>query len=578
MNLLDSFREVWLIDFEFSAPDGEHPTPICLVAREYFSGQLVRVWQDEFQSSPPWLNCEDVLIVAFYSSAEFGCFIQLGWPLPVRVLDLYCEFRNLTNGLTIPYGSGLLGALLSFGLDALNSAEKEEMRQLAMRGGPYTESERQSLLDYCQSDVDSLARLLPAMLPQIDLPRAMFRGRYMCAVARMEATGISVDIEMLGQIQRNWEPIKSRLIDKINVDYGVYTHSSFSSALFEHWLSTNSIPWPRLESGALSLSEDTFRQMAKQYPSVAPLRELRHTLGELRLNQLAIGSDGRNRTLLSPFRARTSRNQPSNSRFIFGPSCWLRALIVPPAGRALAYIDWSAQEIGIAAKLSGDTEMQHAYLSGDPYLWLGKVGGVIPDDATKKTHSELRDVFKVVYLAANYGMGDESLAELIGQPKAEARELLRMHREQFRRFWAWSDACVDHGMLHGWLQTVFGWRIQVTQLTKPTSLRNFPVQANGAEMLRLACCLATERGINVCAPVHDALLVEGPEDEIDDVVRSTQLAMREASEIVLDGFPLRSDLKIVKSGERYMDPRGERMWETVNQLLQEMETEVVYPE
>ncbi len=44
----------------------------------------------------------------------------------------------------------------------------------------------------------------------------------------------------------------------------------------------------------------------------------------------------------------------------------------------------------------------------------------------------------------------------------------------------------------------------------PRSLRNFPCQANGAEMLRLACCLATERGVNVVAPVHDASIVEGP--------------------------------------------------------------------
>jgi hypothetical protein len=52
---------------------------------------------------------------------------------------------------------------------------------------------------------------------------------------------------------------------------------------------------------------------------VAPLRELRHALSQLRLNALAVGSDGRNRCLLSTFRAKTSRNQPSNSQFIFGP-------------------------------------------------------------------------------------------------------------------------------------------------------------------------------------------------------------------------------------------------------------------
>jgi hypothetical protein len=66
---------------------------------------------------------------------------------------------------------------------------------------------------------------------------------------------------------------------------------------------------------------------------------------------LAVGHDGRNRCLLSAFRSLTGRNQPSNARFIFGPSCWLRGLIRPEPGRAIAYVDWSQQEFGVAAAL-----------------------------------------------------------------------------------------------------------------------------------------------------------------------------------------------------------------------------------
>ena len=89
-------------------------------------------------------------------------------------------------------------------------------------------------------------------------------------------------------------------------------------------------------------------------------------------------------------------------------------------------------------------------------------------------------------------------------------------------------------------------------------------------MLRLACCLATERGIQVSAPVHDALLVEGAEDEIEAVVTKTQAAMAEASRVVLSGFELRSDVKIITHPERYSDPRGERMWNEVRELIAEL--------
>jgi hypothetical protein len=86
-------------------------------------------------------------------------------------------------------------------------------------------------------------------------------------------------------------------------------------------------------------------------------------------------------------------------------------------------------------------------------------------------------------------------------------------------------------------------------------------------MMRLACSLATERGISVVAPIHDALMVEGPAESIDEVVARTQEAMAEASAIVLGGFRLRSDARIVRWPDRYMDERGREFWGRVMALL-----------
>jgi len=273
--------------------------------------------------------------------------------------------------------------------------------------------------------------------------------------------------------------------------------------------------------------------------------------------------------MLSAFRAGTGRNQPSNTKFIFGPAVWLRGLIRPAADHAIAYVDWSQQEFGIAAALSGDLAMMEAYSTKDPYLAFAKQAGAVPQDATKKSHAAVRDLFKGCALAVQYGMGASSLALKLNKPEAEARELLRLHRQTYPAFWKWSDGAVEYAMLHNKLWTVFGWPIQVGPKANPRSLANFPMQANGAEMLRLACSLATESGITVCAPVHDAVLVEGHLDEIADTVRQTQDAMEQASEIVLGGFKLRSDAKIITAPDRYMDERGIRMWNEVWALLKE---------
>src|SRR5262249_136061 len=151
----------------------------------------------------------------------------------------------------------------------------------------------------------------------------------------------------------------------------------------------------------------------------------RHALGEMRLEELVVGPDGRNRTLLSPFGARSGRNTPSNTRFIFGPSVWLRGLIKPEPGRALAYVDWSSQEVAIAAVLSNDRALLAAVESGDPYLAFAKMAGLAPADATRETHGAVRDQCKACVLGVQYGMGARTLAARIGVSELEARDLLR---------------------------------------------------------------------------------------------------------------------------------------------------------
>ena len=71
----------------------------------------------------------------------------------------------------------------------------------------------------------------------------------------------------------------------------------------------------------------------------------------------------------------------------------------------------------------------------------------------------------------------------------------------------------------------------------------------------------------MCAPVHDALLVEGPADGIDGVVDETRRAMAEASAVVLDGLEIGTDADVIRWPDRYADPRGRVMWDRVNELL-----------
>jgi len=148
---------------------------------------------------------------------------------------------------------------------------------------------------------------------------------------------------------------------------------------------------------------------------------------------------------------------------------------------------------------------------------------------------------------------------------------LRLHRQTYPKFWKWSESAVDYAMVYGSLSTVFGWNLHIGSDANPRSLANFPCQANGAEMLRLACCLMVERGVGLCAPVHDAVLIEGPTDTIEQTVAAAQTAMREASAIVLGGFELDTDAEVISHPQRYMDERGTEMWRLVLGILEDLD-------
>jgi DNA polymerase I len=219
------FREIVVCDFEFnggkglcrvpeSAREGNVPNVVCGVFWELRSGRKVRLWRNEFGPNPPFGTGDDTLWIAYMSSAEWGCFLSLGWKLPVRILDLYCEFKNLTNATGVklrkktkakgswlqPHGSGLIGACVTYGVtEGVAKLEKDHWRDLVIEGGPPMVRNRNGILDYCEGDVRITAALLPRLLPDIlrtsadhrlAFGRTLLRGRYMAASARMERTGI----------------------------------------------------------------------------------------------------------------------------------------------------------------------------------------------------------------------------------------------------------------------------------------------------------------------------------------------------------------------------------------------------
>jgi hypothetical protein len=572
------FAEEWFVDFEYYAPPGELPSPLCMVAYERNRKRLVRLSRGEFPRKPPYSAGRDALFVAFAADAELLCHYVLGWPFPENVIDLHVEYLNYSNYIERDdeiIESSLLSVLTEFHVGYITSAEKEAGRALAMQqGGPRTAEEWLRLVTYCEEDVKPLEKLYRKLVGPGNLQQAIERGRYMKSVAMTQAIATPIDVKRLEEFRAKWEPMKRLLVSEMDQNLHVFDGAKFDNARFINYLNRRGWLWPLTDVLKLPKTDKkTFKEKILTYPELAPLHELKSTLSLMKHESIAVGSDGRNRTALHAFRSKSSRNQPGSSKFIFGAPSWMRSFAKPADGMAIAYIDFCAEEFAIAGVLSGDKAMQRAYIdgNGDPYLSFAKLTQAIPPNATKESHHAMRDLFKTVALGIQYSMGAAGLAQRLNKPLAEAEALLAHHKTQFPNFWSWADRVVTHMEFHGWLSTASGWRVVRHNKNFPArwrrSTQNWLIQSTGADLLRRVCSLVTESGIRLCAPVHDAILIEDETDKIERTVADTRELMRQASRDLLGGFEIETEAKIFT--ERFYDKRGVAMWERVNRLMDE---------
>jgi DNA polymerase I-like protein with 3'-5' exonuclease and polymerase domains len=205
------------------------------------------------------------------------------------------------------------------------------------------------------------------------------------------------------------------------------------------------------------------------------------------------------------------------------------------------------------------------------YLGIAKQLGLAPDDATVQSHKAVRTMFKTVVLGILYGLGAHSLAVRTGLSLFEAREILARLRARFRVFEDYVLRVADHAGLRLQVSTPFGWIMQCPSSISKNTLRNFPIQSTGAEILHVASVLAERRGSEIVAPIHDAFLAEADSNRAEEIGAALDRVMRDASRVVLRGYELRTDCQIINTGQRYFDDRGLAMWETVSRLVTKLE-------
>jgi hypothetical protein len=401
------FRSIWHVDTEYREDANHLPIPVCLHAHDEVSGQTLSLWRDELLASTrlPFDAGSDSVMVAFASNAELQCFLSLGLPFPTNVLDPYVENIVAINGNTAVWPPpdekkrkgrpGLLDTLKLHGLPARPQEHKDRMRDMVLDNEDYTPEQRREIQDYNKEDVDDTIALLEVLAPTIDIDRALFRGRYMAAVTRMERVGLPVDSDYLNELVMMWDAIRLHYIQRDD-EFHLYDGANFVEARLWDLIEAKGWDWPRTKTGRYELTKKTIGKEATRYPELKSLARLRDQIAELRINKLAntVGPDGFSRCPLLPFWTTTGRNQPSAKNKMFLPSLptWLHGMLKPPRGMALVELDFVAEEPAIVAGLSGDPAMIADYQNGDVHWQFAVRAGLAAPDAA--VDNRIRDLCK----------------------------------------------------------------------------------------------------------------------------------------------------------------------------------------
>jgi DNA polymerase I len=579
----DRFREIWQVDFEFRLDDNHLPAPVAMCAKEHRTGAEISMRREQLLtcSRAPFDTGSDTLMTSYSIVAELSCFRVLGWPFPRNAICSYFETAAAINGLDIDglemKRPSLLEACDLFNIPHMPAAHKAHVRDLILNHTSYSEAQWREILDYNRDDVLLTIPLLAAIAPAINVPQALFRGRYAMAVAAIEARGIPIDTDYLAELQAQWQILRLFYIRRDD-QFGLYDSTgSFREERFEALVRDRGWAWPRTPTGRLELRSKTIGKQCKHHPELQPLQKLRDQIAELRLGRFlnTIGADGHSRCPLMPFWTRSGRNQPQgrDKVFLLALPSWLHGLIKPPLGWGVVLLDWSAQEIGIAAGLSGDPALIADFQSGDPHMRFAIRAGLAPEGATKRSHGPVRDAVKPISLGVNYGMSKYGAAAASGKSLLWAADVLASHRHAYPVFTQWQHNVATQALFDQHIISPLGWPLAVHAGTRRRTLLNYPEQAGGADCMRLAAVAAHEAGIHVLAPAHDAFWIAAPLDELDDAIASMTRIMARAGNVITGGLNIPVEVASVVrwpqclGDVRKPDAKGQAIWNEVRNLV-----------
>ena len=382
----------------------------------------------------------------------------------------------------------------------------------------------------------------------------------------MEQAGVKVEGE---ELKRYGEELGARIVElekeiyeMAGEEFNINSPKQLGVILFEKL----EMPHAKKTKTGYSTAADVLDKLAPEYPIVAKILEYRQ-LAKLKstyADGLAnyIGMDGRihskfNQTITATGRISSTEPNLQNIPVRMELGRLIRKVFVPKEGCVFVDADYSQIELRILAHCSGDEQLIQAYREARDIhrMTASQVFHVPFDEVTDLQRRNAKAVnFGIVYGISSFGLSQD-----LSISRKEAAQYIEHYFESYPGIKTFLDKCVSDAKEKGYAETLYGRRRPMPELKSSNFMQrsfgervamNAPIQGTAADIIKIAMIHVNEelkkRNLKsrMILQVHDELLIEADETELEEVQQILQDKMEHAAELLV---PLSVDMHTGKN-------------------------------
>jgi len=391
--------------------------------------------------------------------------------------------------------------------------------------------------------------------------------KFIEVLARMEMNGVKVNSELLERLSIDFEKSLEKIAEEVYTQVGFRFNLNSPIQLREILFDKLGLPQKKMtKSGEASTDVEVLTELSKFHP--VPEKVLEHR-GLSKLKSTYIDSFPK---LINPRTGRihTSFNQAGTSTGRLSSSDpnlqnipvktpegrRIREAFIPEDGFLLLSADYSQIELRLLAHFSEDESLVSAFLAGSDIhnRTAAEIFGVSEDMVTP----EMRRRSKTINFGIIYGISPFGLSKQLGISNTIAKSYINEYFKRYRKVKSFTETSIREAERQGYAVTILGRRRPIPELkSKDRTTRgigeraaiNTPIQGSAADIIKIAMIkihekLSRDYKSRMILQVHDELLFEIHESEIDDLSRVIKKEMEKAWQLRV---PLRVDIGIGKN-------------------------------